>query len=167
MHIHKDYSKEFEEKKSELQAKVIEIYEASDDEIKEKKEGALKKVVLRSSLKNSLKSSFLDRNQFMKLAANSVQPWWRDPASLFFRREKKRAIPAPEAAPKAATSVEETSSKEKEIVVEEEKNEEVVVAAEVEKTPKTTPVKVEEAAPTEPPKACGVEGLVECDIDDL
>nr|KAJ0189451.1 hypothetical protein LSAT_V11C800431180 [Lactuca sativa] len=29
-----DYSKEFEEKKSELQAKVIEIYEASANEIK-------------------------------------------------------------------------------------------------------------------------------------
>nr|KAJ0187324.1 hypothetical protein LSAT_V11C900458660 [Lactuca sativa] len=48
MYIQKDYIKEFEEKKSELQAKVIEIYEASADEIKivvkEKKEGALKKV---------------------------------------------------------------------------------------------------------------------------
>lgn len=34
MHMQEDYSKEFEEKKSELQAKVIEIYEASADEIK-------------------------------------------------------------------------------------------------------------------------------------
>lgn len=32
--MQEDYSKEFEEKKSELQAKVIEIYEASADEIK-------------------------------------------------------------------------------------------------------------------------------------
>lgn len=32
--MQEDYSKEFEEKKSELQAKVIEIYEASTAEIK-------------------------------------------------------------------------------------------------------------------------------------
>lgn len=34
IHMQEDYSKEFEEKKSELQAKVIEIYEASTAEIK-------------------------------------------------------------------------------------------------------------------------------------
>lgn len=34
IHMQEDYSKDFEEKKSELQAKVIEIYEASTAEIK-------------------------------------------------------------------------------------------------------------------------------------
>ncbi|CAH1432893.1 unnamed protein product [Lactuca virosa] len=95
-------AKSLKKRRVKLQAKVIEIYEASADEIKavvkEKKEGTLKKVStgLRSSLKNSLKSSK--------------------------KKKEEEATPSTE----AAAPVEETSSKEKEIVVEEEKKEEVV-----------------------------------------
>ncbi|CAI9298807.1 unnamed protein product [Lactuca saligna] len=161
-----DYSKEFEEKKSELQAKVIEIYEASSAEIKavvkEKKEGALKKVStgVEKFLEELSKIEFPGSKPAHEACCKFGPTLVEGPIFFVFEKvstfivveEKKEEEATP--APEAAAPVEETSSKEKEIVVEEEKKEEVVVVAEVEKTPETTTVKAEEVTPAEPPKAC-------------
>lgn len=157
-----DYSKDFEEKKSELQAKVIEIYEASSDEIKavvkEKKEGTLKKVAgVEKFLEELTKIEFPGSKPAHEAYTKFGPTYVEGPVFFVFEKvstyivvEEKKEEETP--APEAPAPVEETSSKEKEIVVEEEKKEEVV--AEVEKTPEPTPVKAEEVAPTEPPKAC-------------
>ncbi|KAL4572485.1 hypothetical protein LXL04_019264 [Taraxacum kok-saghyz] len=164
-----DYSKEFEEKKSELQAKVIEIYEASADEIKavvkEKKEGALKKVStgVEKFLEELSKIEFPGSKPAHEACCIFGPTLVEGPIFFVFEKvstfivveeKKEEETPAPEAPPAAAAPVEGSSSKEKEIVVEEEKKEEVVAVAEVEKAPETTPAKAEEVAPTEPPKAC-------------
>lgn len=162
-----DYSKEFEEKKSELQAKVIEIYEASADEIKavvkEKKEGALKKVStgVEKFLEELSKIEFPGSKPAHEACCKFGPTLVEGPIFFVFEKvstfivveeKKEEETPAPEAPPAAAAPVEASSSKEKEIVV--EKKEEVVPVAEVEKAPETTPAKAEEVAPTEPPKAC-------------
>ncbi|KVH87676.1 DREPP plasma membrane polypeptide [Cynara cardunculus var. scolymus] len=148
-----DYSKEFEEKKSELQAKVIEIYEASAAEIKElvkeRKDGALKKI----------STEFPGSKPAHEACCKYGPPLVEGPIFFVFekvstfivveeKKEEETPVPIPE--PEVAAVVEETSSKEKEIVVEEDKKKEV------EKTPETTAAKSEEVivAPTEPPKAC-------------
>ncbi|KAI3781481.1 hypothetical protein L2E82_11496 [Cichorium intybus] len=158
-----DYSKEFEEKKSELQAKVIELYEAAADEIKavvkEKKEGALKKVStgVEKFLEELSKIEFPGSKPAYEACCKYGATYVEGPIFFVFEKvstfivvEEKKEEETP--APEAPAPVEESSSKEKEIVVEEEKKEEVV--AEVEKTPEPTPVKAEEVAPAEPPKAC-------------
>ncbi|KAF5790970.1 putative DREPP family protein [Helianthus annuus] len=177
-----DYSKEFEEKKADLKAKVLEIYEASAAEIKavvkERKEGALKKVssAVEKFLEELSKIEFPGSKPAHEACCKYGPTYVEGPIYFVFEKvstfivveEKKEEAP-PATEPEApAAPVEETSSKEKEIVVEEEKKEEVVVVAEVEKTPeseapkaeveKTVPepeaTKAAEVAPTEPPKAC-------------
>ncbi|XP_024963030.1 plasma membrane-associated cation-binding protein 1-like [Cynara cardunculus var. scolymus] len=160
-----DYSKEFEEKKSELQAKVIEIYEASAAEIKElvkeRKDGALKKIStgVDKFLEELSKIEFPGSKPAHEACCKYGPPLVEGPIFFVFekvstfivveeKKEEETPVPIPE--PEVAAVVEETSSKEKEIVVEEDKKKEV------EKTPETTAAKSEEVivAPTEPPKAC-------------
>ncbi|KAI3725836.1 hypothetical protein L1987_65632 [Smallanthus sonchifolius] len=148
-----DYSKEFEEKKTELQVKVLEIYEASSAEIKtavkERKEGALKKVssAVEKFLEELSKIEFPGSKQAHEACCKFGPTYVEGPIFFVFEKvstfivveEKKEE----EAKPEAAAPVEETSTKEKEIVLEEEKKEEVTVAAEVEKTPEPEAAKPE------------------------
>ncbi|XP_076926277.1 plasma membrane-associated cation-binding protein 1-like [Bidens hawaiensis] len=157
-----DYSKEFEEKKTELQAKVVEIYEASTAEIKavvkERKEGALKKVssAVEKFLEELSKIEFPGSKPAHEACIKYGPAYVEGPIFFVFEKvstfvvvEEKKEEVLPAAEPeKEAAPAEETSSKEKEIVVEEEKKEEVAaVVPEVEKT-------AEPKAEEEPPKAC-------------
>lgn len=161
-----DYSKEFEEKKAEFEAKVKEIYEATTDEIKavvkERKEGALKKISagVDKFLEELSKIEFPGSKPAHELSTKYGPAYVEGPIYFVFEQvstyivvveeKKEEEAPATEAEPEVAP-VAETSTTEKEIVVEEEKKEEVPV---VEKTPEAAPVKAEEVASTEPPKAC-------------
>jgi len=75
-----DINKEFEEKKAELQPKVIEIYEASSTEIKtlvkEPKEAGLKKhsTLVVKFLEEQQKLSFQDRSLWRKQHPSTEQP---------------------------------------------------------------------------------------------
>ncbi|THG04193.1 hypothetical protein TEA_018833 [Camellia sinensis var. sinensis] len=133
-----EYSKEFEEKKTELQPKVIEIYEASSTEIK----FPGSKAICEASSK--LGPTLLPGPIFFVF----------EKVSTFIVTEEKAEEPPPET---SAAVAEETGGKE--IVVEEGKKEEVVaVVAEgepaVAEPPPTTsePPKVEEQVAAEPPK---------------
>ncbi|KAI3784526.1 hypothetical protein L1987_43625 [Smallanthus sonchifolius] len=178
-----DYSKEFEEKKTELQAKVLEIYEASSAEIKtvvkERKEGALKKVssAVEKFLEELSKIEFPGSKPAHEACSKFGPTYVEGPIFFVFEKvstfivveEKKEEEAVPEAKPEAevekkeeaAASVEETSTKEKDIVVEEEKKEEVTVVAEVEKTPEPEVAKPEVEKTPEPeaakPEAAKVE----------
>ncbi|KAJ6943883.1 plasma membrane-associated cation-binding protein 1 [Populus alba x Populus x berolinensis] len=163
-----EISKEFEEKKTELEPKVIEIYEASSAEIKtlvkDPKEAGLKK-------QSTSAQKFLDElvkiefpgSKLVSEASSKYGPAYV-PGPIFFVFEKvstfilveEKAVEAPAPAPATETKTEEaTTSTEKEIVVEEEKKEEVVIAEASEKTEPPpavaeTPAKVEEAEPPKP-----------------
>ncbi|KAM0002593.1 putative DREPP family protein [Helianthus debilis subsp. tardiflorus] len=160
------YNNEFEEKKADLQAKVIEIYEASSAEVKavvkERKDGALKTVSngVEKFLEELSKIEFPGSKPVYEACSKFGPTYIEGPIYFVFEKvstfivvEEEPPVAEPEA---AAAPTEETSSKEKEIVVEEEKKEEVVTeeVAEVEKTPEPAAAKPEEVAPTEPAKAC-------------
>ncbi|XP_076959314.1 plasma membrane-associated cation-binding protein 1-like [Bidens hawaiensis] len=167
-----DYGKEFEEKKADLQAKVIEIYEASTTEIKavvkDRKDGALKKVStgVGKFLEELSKIEFPGSKPVHEAWSKFGPTYIEGPIYFIFEKvstfidvvEEKKQEEPPVAEPKAATDpVEETSGKEKEIVVDEEKKEEVtaVVTDEAEKKPEPEAAKAEGVAdPTEPAKAC-------------
>ncbi|KAA8537154.1 hypothetical protein F0562_029620 [Nyssa sinensis] len=163
-----EYSKEFEEKKNELQPKVVEIYEASSVEIKtlvkEPKDEGLKKhsVAVHKFLDQLVKIEFPGSNTVHE--ASSKYGPALVPGPIFFVFEKvstfivteERVEVEPPPADQEETSGKE---KEKEIVVEEEEKEEVVVLVEAEKvnqaepalaTATTEPPKVEEAEPPKP-----------------
>ncbi|KAK3010292.1 hypothetical protein RJ639_010797 [Escallonia herrerae] len=159
-----EYTKVFEEKKGELQPKVIEIYEASSTEIKslvkEPKEAGLKKhsAGVEKLLDELAKIEFPGSKPVHEASTKYGPALVSGPVffvfekvSTFIVEEKKEEVVTEEA----------SGSKEKEIVVEEEeKKEEVVAAAEVvaepepEKAAEPEPAKVEEAPPAaaEPPK---------------
>ncbi|KDP23874.1 hypothetical protein JCGZ_27143 [Jatropha curcas] len=160
-----DINKEFEEKKSELQPKVIEIYEASSTEIKtlikEPKDAGLKKhsSLVQKFLDDLAKIDFPGSKHVSEASSKHGPAYVSGPVFFIFEKvstfivvEEKTAEAEP-----PASGVEETSSKEKEIVVEEEKKEEVVVEAEKTEAvvaepaaEPTTATKVEEAEPAKP-----------------
>ncbi|KAI3761859.1 hypothetical protein L1987_52281 [Smallanthus sonchifolius] len=159
-----DYIKEFEEKKDELQAKVIEIYEASTTQIKavvkERKDGALKKVStgVEKLLEELSKIEFPGSKQAHEACTKFGPAYVEGPIFFVFEKVSTFIVveeTKEEEPPEAVAPVEETSSKEKEVMVEEEKKEEVaVVVVEAEKTPEPEAAKAEEVAATEPAKAC-------------
>ncbi|GKV45719.1 hypothetical protein SLEP1_g52775 [Rubroshorea leprosula] len=130
-------NKEVEDKKTELQPKVVEVYEASPAEIKSlvkepKKEGLKKhSAAVNKFLEELVKIEFPGSKQVSE--ASSQYGATLVSAPVLFILEKvstfvvveERAVEAP--AETTATEAEESSSKEKEIVVEEEKKEEVKV----------------------------------------
>ncbi|CAI9782253.1 unnamed protein product [Fraxinus pennsylvanica] len=158
------YTKEFEEKKTELQPKVVEIYEASSTEIKtlvkEPKEAGLKKhsAVVQKFLDELAKIEFPGTKPVCE-AASKVGPAYL-PGPVFFvfekvstfivmEEKKEEAAPPAEATPEKTLG---TEVKEKDIVVEEAKKE--VPAAEAGACATTAePPKVEEV----PPPALGAE----------
>ncbi|PNT45827.1 hypothetical protein POPTR_003G157100v4 [Populus trichocarpa] len=163
-----EISKEFEEKKTELEPKVIEIYEASSAEIKtlvkDPKEAGLKKqsTSVQKFLDELVKIEFPGSKLVSETSSKYGPAYVSGP--IFFVFEKvstfipveEKAVEAPAPAPAPETKTEEaTTSTEKEIVVEEEKKEEAVVAEASEKTEPPpavaeTPAKVEEAEPPKP-----------------
>ncbi|KAF5742399.1 DREPP plasma membrane polypeptide family protein [Tripterygium wilfordii] len=149
-----EINKEFEEKKTEIQPKVVEIYEASSAEIKvlvkEAKEPGLKKhsAAVQKFIDELVKIEFPGSKVVSELCTKFGPPLASGP--IFFIFEKVSTfIPAEKKVEK--TGEEETSTKDKEIAVEPAK------VAEAEKTETPAPAetaKVEEAAPAaEPPKA--------------
>ncbi|KAI8001959.1 Plasma membrane-associated cation-binding protein 1 [Camellia lanceoleosa] len=162
-----EYSKEFEEKKTELQPKVIEIYEASSTEIKalvkEPKDAGLKKhsAGVQKLLDELVKIEFPGSKAICEASSKFGPTLLPGPiffvfekVSTFIVTEEKAEEPPPET---SAAVAEETGGKE--IVVEEGKKEEVVaVVAEgepaVAEPPLATaePPKVEEPVAAEPPK---------------
>jgi len=164
-------NKEFEEKKIDLQPKVLEIYEASSAEIKtfvkEPKEAGLKKnsVAVHKFLEELVAIEF-PGSKAVSEASSKYGPALVPGPVLFVIEKVSTYIvteeKVDEAPAEAKTSEEEASGKEKEIVVvEEEKKEEeekIEVAAEAEKVEAaeappaytTEPAKVEEAEPPKP-----------------
>ncbi|KAL0297849.1 UNVERIFIED_CONTAM: Plasma membrane-associated cation-binding protein 1 [Sesamum angustifolium] len=150
------YAKECEDKKAELQPKVIEIYEASSTEIKtlvkEPKDSALKKhsAAVQKFLDELAKIEFPGSKPVCE-AASKIGPGYL-PGPVFFVLEKVSTFVVTEekkeeAAPPAEKAEEETSGveiKPKEIVVEQEKEEPPPESASSEKLVET-PEKVEDA----------------------
>jgi hypothetical protein len=165
------YSKEFDEKKEELQPKVLEIYEASSTElkglIKAPKSTGLKKysTEVDKFLEELTKIEFPGSKPVHEAVTSFGPTYVRGPVTFIFEKvstfvvvEEKKPEEAPAAAEKT-TEEEASGSKDKEIVIEEEKKEEEVAAVvEPEKSEKTEPAaepaKTEEVAPVvvEPPK---------------
>ncbi|XAR52859.1 hypothetical protein NMG60_11021175 [Bertholletia excelsa] len=162
-----DYSKEFDEKKTELQPKVVEIYEASSAEIKalvkEPKDAGLKKQspAVQKFLNELAKIEFPGSKAASEASSKFGPTHVQGPVFFIFEKVATFVVTEEKAAEPAAPPPEETSGvkeKDKEIVVEEEKKEEVVVVVEAEKSggpaapPAEEPPKAEEPAATEPPK---------------
>lgn len=154
-----DYSKQFEEKKDELQAKVVEIYEGSSVEIKtlvkERKEAGLKKhsAAVHKFLEQLEKIDFPGSKPVSEASSKYGPAYVSGPVFFVFEKvstfivveEKVEPSPPPPAIETTATKTEEETSgavKEREIVVEEEKKEEVV---EIKKDEEVVEVKKEEA----------------------
>lgn len=163
-------NKEFEEKKAELQPKVIEIYEASSAEIKtlvkDRKEDGLKKhstaahKLLEELIKIEFPGSRAVSEASSKFGAASVPGpvfFIFEKVSTFIVIEEKAAEPANAAAGEETKPEQETTSSstaavtEKDVVVEEEKKEEAPAGPE-----KTEPAEAA-AAPTEPLPAAAKE----------
>ncbi|KAM7524760.1 hypothetical protein LguiA_014662 [Lonicera macranthoides] len=159
-----EYTTEFEEKKAELQVKVIQLYQTLSAEIKalikEPKETGIKKYSagVEKFFDELVKIEF-PGSKPVKEACTKYGPslvpgpiiFVFEKVSTFIVVEEKKEEEPPAKKTTSAKPEEETSGaeKEKEVVIEEEKKEEVVVAAE-------PPPKVEETAEpvVQPPKAC-------------
>ncbi|CAN1166540.1 Plasma membrane-associated cation-binding protein 1 [Linum perenne] len=147
-----EISKEFEDKKAELQPKVLEVYEASSAEIKtvvkEPTEAGLKKhsASVVKFVEELVKIDFPGSKVVSEACSKFGPAYVSGPVSFIF--EKVATFIPAEEAPAAAEA---TASKEKEIVIEEasEKKEEAAVVAEGEKAAapaETTPATTEPAA---------------------
>ncbi|TKY72638.1 Plasma membrane-associated cation-binding protein 1 [Spatholobus suberectus] len=163
-----EYNKAFEEKKTELQTKVIEIYGASSTEIKslvkERNEAGLKKnsTAVHKFLEELVKIDFPGSkaaseasSKFGPALASGSVFFVFEKVSTFIVTEEKEKVEAPPAETK--TEEETSSAKEREIVVEEEKKEEekpqVVETSDekkVEEQPAEPAAKEEEEKPAEP-----------------
>ncbi|KAG5228079.1 hypothetical protein OIU76_017569 [Salix suchowensis] len=159
-----EISKEFEEKKTELGPKVIEIFEASTAEIKtlvkDPKEAGLKKqsTSVQKFLDELVKIEF-PGSKAVSEASSKLGPAYVSGPIFFIFEKVSTFIPVEEKAvepPAPETKTEEaTTSTEKEIIVEEEKKEEVVVAEVSEKAEPPPavaepPAKVEQEEPPKP-----------------
>lgn len=168
-----EINKEFEEKKPELQPKVVEIYEASSAEIKtlvkDRKEDGLKKhstavhKLLEELVKIEFPGSKAVSEASSKFGAASVPGpvfFIFEKVSTFIVTEEKTAEPATAAAGEETKPEQETTSsstaavtEKDDVVVEEEKKEEAPAGPE-----KTEPAEAAAApAPTEPLPAAAKE----------
>ncbi|KAL2474670.1 Plasma membrane-associated cation-binding protein 1 [Abeliophyllum distichum] len=166
------YTKEFEDKKTELQPKVVEIYEASSTEIKtlvkEPKEADLKKhsAAVQKFLDELAKIEFPGTKSVCE-AATKVGPAYL-PGPVFFlfeqvstfivtEEKKEEAVPPAEVTPEK-TAEDTGEAKEKDIVVEEPKKEEIPAAegggafATTAEPPKVEEVPPPPASAAKPPK---------------
>ncbi|KAH9623844.1 hypothetical protein KSS87_002417 [Heliosperma pusillum] len=169
-----EVSKEFEDKKGELQPKVLEIYEASSVEIKalvkDPKESGLKKhsAKVQTFLDDLAKIEFPGSKPVCDASSKFGPVLVSGPVTFIFEKvstfivveEKTREVEAPlapttepetTAAPTTEGTIETTG---REVVVEEDKSkDETVVEAETTAPSKEDPPKVEVPAVEEPPKA--------------
>jgi len=133
------YDKEFEEKKGELQVKVVEIYEASSAEIKtlvkERKEAGLKKysAAVHKFLEELAKIEFPGSKPVSEASSKYGPAYVSGPVFFVFEKvstfivtEEKVVEPTPPEATPAKTEEETSSGKEREIVIEEEKKDEIL-----------------------------------------
>ncbi|KAL2341735.1 hypothetical protein Fmac_009675 [Flemingia macrophylla] len=160
-----EYNKAFEEKKTELQTKVVEIYEASSSEIKglvkDRNEAGLKKnsTEVHKFLEELVKIDFPGSKAASEasskfgpaLASGSVFFVFEKVSTFIVTEEKEKVEVEIEANTPAETKKEEeaTGVKEREIVVEEEKKEEEEKPQELETS---AAKKVEEEKADEPRK---------------
>ncbi|KAI3747239.1 hypothetical protein L6452_09692 [Arctium lappa] len=142
-----EYTKEFEEKKTELQPKVTEIYEASATEIKtlvkEPKAASLKKnsTAVTTFLEELSKIEFPGSKPAHEACSKFGPTLVQGPIFFVFEKVSTFIVVVEEKGT--------TSSKEKDVVVEEEKKEEAAAAeGDVAKTEAEEVV----VAPAEPPK---------------
>ncbi|XP_010260837.1 PREDICTED: plasma membrane-associated cation-binding protein 1 [Nelumbo nucifera] len=149
--------KEFEEKKTELQPKVIEIYEASSTEIKtlvkERKDGGIKKhsAAVNKFLEELVKIEFPGSKQVSEASSKFGPPLVSGPVFFVFEKVSTFIVIEEKAAETTTTEAGTTTeSKEKEIVIEAEEKEEEEVKAPVEEAPALA--KVEEAEPKPEPE---------------
>ncbi|XP_010915925.1 plasma membrane-associated cation-binding protein 1 [Elaeis guineensis] len=156
-----EIDKEFEEKKTELQPKVVEIYEASSAEIKsvvkERTEGGVKKnsTAVTKFLEELVKIEFPGSKAASEAATKCGPTYVTGPIFFIFEKVSTFVVteeaPAPAAEP--AAPAEESSSKEEAPAASEEKKEEINKAEETTTPP---PPPTEEATPAapaeEPPK---------------
>ncbi|KAG1335039.1 Plasma membrane-associated cation-binding protein 1 [Cocos nucifera] len=152
-----EIDKEFEEKKTELQPKVVEIYEASSAEIKsvvkERTEAGVKKnsTAVTKFLEELVKIEFPGSKAASEAATKCGPSYVTGP--IFFIFEKVSTFVVTEEAPATAAEPAESSSKEEAPPGSEEKKEEINKAEEITTPP---PPPTEEATPTapaeEPPK---------------
>ncbi|KAL3523219.1 hypothetical protein ACH5RR_016053 [Cinchona calisaya] len=170
------YSTEFEQKKTDLQSKVVEIYETALAEVKglvkEPKNAGLKKhsAAVQKFLDELAKIDFPGAKAVSEAATKFGPSYVSGPVTFLFEKVSTyipKDVKKEEEAPAAETTATTEEVKEKEIEVEAEKKEEVVVETAAEKvevppaeaTPAaeaTEAAKVEEAPPApaaEPPKA--------------
>ncbi|KAJ4828462.1 hypothetical protein Tsubulata_018170 [Turnera subulata] len=136
-----EINKEFEEKKTELQPKVLEVYEASSAEIKtlvkERKEAGLKKHApsVQKFLEELVKIEFPGSKAVSEAASTYGAAYVSGPVFFVFEKVSSFIVveeKAVEATPPETTKTEEeTTSKDKEIVIEppEKKEEEEAAAA--------------------------------------
>ncbi|OIV95223.1 hypothetical protein TanjilG_21613 [Lupinus angustifolius] len=157
-----EHNKSFEEKKTELQSKVVEIYEASSTEIKrlvkERDEAGLKKhsKAVNKFLQELVKIDFPGSkpvseasSKFGPVLVSGPVYFVFEKVSTFIVTEEKVDVPA---ATETKTEEETSTTKEREIVIEEEKKEDEKAKVLVETTEKTEsseppqaePAKVEE-----------------------
>ncbi|ERN20524.1 hypothetical protein AMTR_s00068p00194800 [Amborella trichopoda] len=154
-------NKEFEEKKTELQPKVVEIYEASSTEIKtvvkEKKESGIKKnsPAVQKFLEELVKIEFPGSKEVSEASIKFGAPYLSGPIIFIFEKvstfivEEKvdREVTVEEVKPVAETSEE----PEKAVITEEKSSTEVVEKAEtVEET--APPTETKEAKEAEKPE---------------
>ncbi|KAL3520464.1 hypothetical protein ACH5RR_018613 [Cinchona calisaya] len=167
------YNTEFEGKKTELEAKALEIYEASSPQvkalIKEPKDAGLKKhsAAVRKFLDELVKIEFPGAKAVSEGATKVGPSYVSGPINFLFEKVSayipEEVKKEEESAPTASAAGEESSAKEevkeKEIVVEAAEKKEVVAeevataAEKVETPPAPEAAKDEEAAFTEPTKA--------------
>ncbi|TQE09998.1 hypothetical protein C1H46_004420 [Malus baccata] len=160
-----EITKEFEEKKAELQAKVIELYEACSAEIKtlvkERKESGLKKysAAVLKFLEELAKIEFPGSKPVSEASSKYGPAYVSGPVFFVFEKvstfivtEKVEPPPLPA---EAAKTEEETSGsvKEKEIVIEKEMKEEVVEEKKEELVVDEKEEEVEKPKSTEPDAA--------------
>ncbi|KAE9594254.1 hypothetical protein Lal_00001182 [Lupinus albus] len=142
-----EHNKSFEEKKSELQSKVVEIYEASSTEIKslvkERDEAGLKKhsKEVNKFLQELVKIDFPGSKPVSEASSKFGPALVSGPVFFVFEKvstfivtEEKVEIPAPT---ETKTEEETSTIKEREIVIEEEKKEEEKPQVLVQTTEKT------------------------------
>ena len=161
------YTKEFEEKKTELQPKVVEIYEATSTEvkglIKTPIDSGLKKhsAAVQKFLDELVKIEFPGSKAVSEACSNFGPAYVSGPVSYVFEKvstfivveEKKEEAPAAEAEAETSTAAAaETSTevKDKEIAVEGEKMKEAPA-------PEAAPAEKTEAPAAEAPAAAATE----------
>ncbi|KAG1330429.1 plasma membrane-associated cation-binding protein 1 [Cocos nucifera] len=150
-----EINKEFEEKKTELQPKVVEIYEASSAEIKtvvkERKEAGVKKnsTAVTKFLEELVKIEFPGSKAASEAATKFGPTYVTGPIFFVFEKVSTFVVTEPAPAPAAEPAPESSSKEEAPAAVEEEKQE-------IEKAEETTtppPPPTEEATPAAPAEA--------------